>query len=192
MMKFLSIFSLVIMWCLLSPTEALSSDKTSYVFCSAPQQSPTCNIAYNKIRSMTNPRTNKRFFDNDVYFNKDGSVFAYPEFHVARADLDKDSFNEIIIALYDFSEEAAGYVCREDDLCMHYIFQDRNIPGEKASLSRIKAFGPIYTTGIGLSTDEMVKGYRSLRVYTDKEFKNFDVYQYDPKNDAYFNVSRRE
>ena len=192
MIKFLSVFSLVMMWCMISPTEAISSDKTSYIFCSTPQQSTSCNIAYKKIRSMTNPRKNKRFFDNGIYFNNDGSVFVYPQFHIAKADLDGDSFNEIIIALSDFSEEAAGYVCREDNLCMHYILQDRNIPGEEASLSRIKAFGPIYSTAIGLSTDEKVGRYRSLRGYTDKEFKNFDVYQYDPKNDAYFNVSRRE
>lgn len=137
---------------------------------------------------MINPLSGKRFFEDGLHFENE-KLFMYPSFHVATPDLDNDGYQEIVIALSDPELGFEGMFCKKGRTCLHYILQDRNLPNEKKRLSRFTVLGPIYTTGLGLSTDEVVGGYRSLRAYTDRNFTKFSVYQYDRKNDNYFNVS---
>lgn len=148
----------------------------------------TCYIGFLRLRSLKNPLSGKQFFENGIHY-ENGKLFMYPDIHVATTDLDNDGFDEIIVTVSEPDEEFKGLFCEPEYMCPHYILQDRNFPGEKRRLSRFKVMGPIYTIGLGLSTDEVVGGYRSFRAYTDLKLKKFDVYQYDKKNDNYYNVS---
>lgn len=130
------------------------------------------------------------FNDGRHYIN--GELFMYPVYYIALIDLDKDGYDEIIVTVPEYEEEQRGWYCTEYQMCPHYILQDRNLNPKKPSLKNFKVMGPIYTSGIGPSTDEVVDGFTSLRVYTDEERKKFDVYQYDKKSDNYFNVSTPE
>lgn len=160
----------------------------SYTMCTGPDDSSTCSVAFQKMRQLKNPITGKIFFDNDVHYMSNGQLFMYPSFAVAQADLDGDGFKEIITVPKESYQEQ-GLFCQKSEFCPHYILQDRNPPNQKPTLKNIRAIGPIYTYGIGLSTDEIIGGHRSLRAYTNKEITEFDVYQYDRKTDDYYNIS---
>lgn len=162
-----------------------------YSFCATPESSPQCSIAFQKLRTLINKKSGKIFFDDDIHFNRDGSLFLYPSYYVAAVDIDMDRYNEVIVTVPDMVERMPEAYCYKGHLCPHYILQDRNIPGETPTLEHIKAFGPFFTSGIGLSTDEVFGGFRSLRVYTDAQRTIFDVYQYDQKTDTYYNISQQ-
>jgi hypothetical protein len=162
-----------------------------YTRCLQPKDSSACYIAYQKLISMKNPITKKTYFD-DGYHSPNGYIEVFPFFNVAEADLDGDGFTEVIAALSEDRDLTEGLFCKNDFDCPHYIFQDRNIDPKNLSMKNIKVFGPIFSYGIGLSTDEIIDGFRSLRSYRDYEYKEFDVYQYDKKTDEYYNVSAPE
>jgi len=164
------------------------SHALKYTYCTGPDQSAACFIALEKLRTIKNPITGKIFFDDDIHYT-DGDLFMYPSYSIAQTDLDSDGFAEIIVAIPEPEQELEGMFCRTPIECPHYILQDRNIDNKKMSFSKIKAMGPIYAFAIGLSTDEVVGGYKSLRVYTDPKSGAFNVYQYDRKNDDYFNIT---
>ncbi|HPF78730.1 MAG TPA: hypothetical protein PLF01_05480 [Alphaproteobacteria bacterium] len=158
-----------------------------YTHCNDPKESLVCYIALEKLRTIDNPLTGKKFFDDGIHY--EGSIlFIYPDLHIAVSDLDDDGYNEIIVKVPELDELITGLFCKPVDQCPHFIIQDRNV-GETSNLENFRAMGPIYTYGIGLSTDEVVNGYRSLRAYKDNKIKDFNVYQYDKKSDDYFNVS---
>lgn len=159
-----------------------------YTYCTGPDQSAACFIALEKLKTIKNPLSGQNYFDDDIHY-PDGSLFMYPSYNIAETDLDKDGFAEIIVVIPEPEQELQGMFCQTPIECPHYILQDRNIDGKKMSFNKIKAMGPIYAFAIGLSTDEVVGGYRSLRVYTDPKSGAFNVYQYDRKNDDYFNIT---
>lgn len=173
-------------------SQAQTSDKVGqslrYTICHGPDDSSACFVAFHKMRRLKNPINGKNFFDDNVHYTEDGQLFMYPVYAVAQPDLDGDGFKEIITVPHE-QEETTGMFCKKQGLCPHFILQDRNLPGKKPSLQNIKAIGPIYSYGIGLSTNEVVGGYRSLRAYTNSEITKFDIYQYDRKSDNYFNIS---
>ncbi len=177
------------------PFVAQAQDKVGaslrYTICKAPDESNQCFIAFHKMRSMKNPMTGKLFFDNGLHFTETGQLFMYPTYAYAEPDLDGDGFKELIIVPKEAYKEE-GMFCKTPDLCPHFILQDRNIAGQKPSLKNFKVLGAVYTYGIGLSTDEMIGGYRSLRAYTNQEITKYDVHQYDRKSDQYFNISIKE
>lgn len=164
------------------------SHALQYTYCTGPDQSAACYIALEKLRTIKNPISGKKFFDDDIHY-VDGELFMYPAYNVAQTDLDKDGYAEIIVTIPEPEAELQGTFCKTPIECPHYILQDRNIGGKKMQLKNIKAMGPIYAFAIGLSTDEVVGGYKSLRVYTDPKIGTFNVYQYDRKNDDYFNIT---
>ncbi len=164
-----------------------SAHALSYTYCSAPDQSTACFIALEKLKTIKNPLSGKNFFDDGLHYT-DGEVFIYPDLHIAETDLDGDGFKEIIVKPPELKEQLEGYFCKPNYICPHFILQDRNTRN-KSSIKNIKAMGPIYTFAIGLSTDERVGGFKSLRAYTDTKVKEFNVYQYDKKADDYFNVT---
>ncbi len=155
-----------------------SAIAVDYTHCADQRASTSCTIAYQKIKTLKNPKTKKDYLTHPSL-----------EVHVAKVQLDQDNYNEIIVALSDQSKKTRTKLCNKGNMCPNYILQNRNIPGEDPTLNNIRAFGPIYTTGIGLSTDEIINRYRSLRVYKDAKRTKFDVYQYDRKSDNYFNIS---
>lgn len=187
---------LVIMLTLFPYTKTLKAQQQEvaaslrYTLCSAPSDSNACFIAFNKMRTIINPINGKTFFDDGIHFLEGGQLFMYPVYAVAQPDLDGDGFKELIAVPHE-QEETVGTFCPAADKCPHFILQDRNIPGERASLRNFKVLGTVYATAVGLSTDEVVSGYRSLRAYEDNTITTFDVYQYDRKNDEYFNISDR-
>lgn len=161
-----------------------------YTLCEAPSDSNACFIAFHKMRRIINPLNGKNFFDDGIHYLETGQLFRYPTYAVAQPDLDGDGFRELITVPQE-QEEIVGTFCKAPGVCPHFIFQDRNISGKKPSLRNFKLLGKIDSTGVGLSTDEIVGKYRSLRAYKDLAIKKFDVYQYDSKNDEYFNISSR-
>lgn len=165
-----------------------SAQTVNYRYCNTDGKPAACDIALAKLHTLPNPLKDHNLFDNGLNF-VDGKLFAYPDFYVAEVDLDGDGFNEIIAKIPDFDELMTGYYCKPGGLCLHYILQDRNVDGQNPRLDRIKAIGPIFAYSIGLSTDEVVDGYRSLRVYQDSSWQNFDVFQYDKATDDYHNVT---
>lgn len=164
---------------------------TVYRPCNVDNKPPACNIAFAKLQSMKNPLKPHNFFHSGLHI-VEGKIFAYPDFFIAETDIDGDGFNEIIVKIPDFDELMTGHYCKADNQCVHYIFQDRNISTDKPSLRNIRAFGPYYVYSIGLSTNEVFGGYRSLRMYKDDSWKKYDVYQYDKKTDDYYNVTAFE
>jgi hypothetical protein len=160
----------------------------SYTLCNGPDESNACFIGFHKMSRLKNPLNGKLFFRDGIHYLDNGQLFMYPTFAVAQPDLDGDGFKELIVVPHD-QEKTVGTFCKELGLCPHFVLQDRNIEGEKPSLRNFKVLGAVYSYGVGLSTDEVVGGYRSLRAYTDPQIKNFDVFQYDRKSDQYFNIS---
>ena len=164
---------------------------TEYRPCKTSNKPPACNIALAKLVTLKNPLKPHNFFDNGLHI-VEGKIFAYPDFFVAETDIDGDGFNEIIVKILEVDELMIGHYCKPNDQCLHYILQDRNLDAKKPLVKNIRAFGPYFVYSIGLSTDEIFGGYRSLRLYKDETWKNYDVYQYDKKTDDYYNVSAFE
>lgn len=159
----------------------------SYKYCNDPSQSPACFIALEKLKTLDNPITGQKFFDDGIHYSG-GKVFVFPDLNIAETDLDNDGFKEIIVRVPEMDDLLKNTFCKENNQCPHFIFQDRNTD-RKPNLKNIKVMGPIYTAAIGLSTDEIVGGFRSLRAYTDFKTGKFNVYQYDKKADDYFNIT---
>lgn len=162
--------------------------KLTYQKCDNPNQSPACLVALEKLKTLTNPIDNKKFFDNGLHYYN-GELFLYPDLDVAMIDLDGDGLDEIIVKIPENVETIEGYFCQENFQCPHYILQDRNLHGRKIQLGNIRAMGPIYAQAIGLSTDEKINRFKSLRAYTDYPSRAFDTYQYDRRSDNYFSVN---
>lgn len=179
------LFALTLIWA--SP----SAYALTYNQCYTPKDSTACFISYQKLLSMDNPLTGQQFF-NDGRHYVNGQLFMYPTYYIAQTDLDKDGFMEIIVTVPETEDEQKGWFCKEHKICVHYILQDRNTNPKRPSLKNFKVMGPIYAFGIAPSTDEIVDGYKSLRVYKDIYQKKFDVFQYDKKTDNYFNISMPE
>lgn len=155
-----------------------------YESCVSKSQSLPCDIAFSKLKTIKNPINGKNYFDDGVHFIN-GSLFLYPTLWVATPDLDNDGFKEIIVTVPEVFEELEGVFCKEGIQCPHYILQDRG----NGKLEDYKILGPIFAYSVGLSTDERFSNYLSLRAYKDKNFSQFDVYQYDSLEDQYFNMS---
>lgn len=164
---------------------------TQYVPCNVDNKPPACAIAFAKLRTLKNPLKPHNIFENGLNI-VEGQIFAYPDFYIAETDIDGDGYNEIIVKILEEDELMVGQYCKAVEQCLHYIFQDRNLGTRKSSLKNIRAFGPFFIYSIGLSTDEIFGGFRSLRFYKDSSWQNFDVYQYDKKTDDYYNISALE
>ena len=162
---------------------------TQYETCYSAKQSAACLIAFEKVQTIVNPLTKKRFFHNGVHITEKNTIFLFPMLYVATPDIDQDGNPEIIVGIPEASDEMIGEFCFENRQCPHFIIQDRTLPDQERTVNTYKALGPIYAYSIALSTDEVVDNYRSLRVYADPEWKRFNVYQYDKKSDSYFNMS---
>lgn len=159
-----------------------------YKACNNDNSPLSCTIALAKLRTLKSPFKNHKLFDNGLHY-VDGELFSYPNIYVAEGDLDGDGYNEMVVKILEQDGLMAGHYCKNVDQCLHYILQDRNSSSGRTKLSKIRAMGPFLTYSIGLSTDEIVGGYKSLRVYQDQSWKKFDVYQYDRKTDNYYNIS---
>lgn len=165
-----------------------SANALPYKTCLTPKQSSACLIAYEKIKTLINPITKKKFFDDGVHIDNK-KIFMYPVLHVATPDIDGDGKLELIVSIPEKSEEIQGLYCQSNQICPHFIIQDRTLPGQKRKVSSYKAIGPIYSFALALSTDESFDNYKSLRSYYDSSWQRFDVYQYDTKTDNYYNMS---
>ena len=159
-----------------------------YRNCVNPEDEAACLIAFRKVRTLINPITKGRFFDDRLHSSK-GELFMYPIFHIATPDLDGDQSPEIIIRIDDYADGIPGLYCVGNNQCPHFIIQDRTLPDQNRTVNSMKAIGPIYSSGLALSTDERVDNFVSLRAYNDPSWKSFDVYQYDKESDNYFNMS---
>lgn len=160
-----------------------------YNYCNTPAVHPACTVAYEILKRQTSPQTGKLLFDNGIHFLDNGELFMYPGIYIAQTDLDGDGFYEIIAKPSEDTEEMAGLFCESSTRCPHYIIQDRNPDPDNIKVQFFHVMGPIFSSGIGPSTDEVFGGYKSLRAYKDHSFKKFDVYQYDRKSDDYFNIT---
>lgn len=185
---------IILLFALIAILPAHTARALDYNLCGSADDSAACKIAYLKIKTLPNPLDkNKTYFDDGIHIIN-GKLFMFPDIHVALTDLDGDGRNELIARIDDSAEEGKGLFCKyaanDTPLCPNYIIQDRNLPEAKRSLRAFKAFGPIFSTGIGLSTDERVSGFTSLRAYQDVGYKQFNVMQYDLKSDKYFDISR--
>lgn len=185
-----ALFLLLIFCFMPLPTLAKNEvgDSLRYTLCSGPDDSNACFIGFHKMSRLKNPLTGKLYFQDGIHYLEDGQLFMYPTYAVAQPDLDGDGFRELIVVPQD-QEETVGNFCKKISLCPHFVMQDRNIKGERPSLRNFKVLGAVYSYGVGLSTDEVVGGYRSLRAYTDAAIKEYDVFQYDRKSDQYYNIS---
>ena len=175
----------------LFPISSHANDKiTRYDKCKKPQQSLPCAVAFEKLKTIKNPINQKRFFDDGIHI-KDDKIQIFPSYYIAQPDIDNDGVKEIIIALTEEKAETKGTLCKSKFQCPHLILQDRNTNPDKPRLRYYSTIGFSYAYGVGLSTDEIVSGYKSLRVYKTGDGSEFDIYQYDKKNDQYFNISAR-
>lgn len=160
-----------------------------YQTCISAQQSPICLIAFEKLQTVKNPITKERYFHNDVNITETKELFLFPLLYVATPDLDGDGTPEIIASIREQSHEEIGQYCVEEEICPHFIIQDRVLPDQKRTTATYKAIGPIFAYSVGASTDEAFDNFKSLRAYYEPSWKDFDVYQYDKENDSYFNMS---
>ncbi len=185
---------LILSFALILAFTTQKAEALDYNLCGSPDDTAACKIAYFKLKTLPNPlEKDKAYFDDGLHI-VNGKLFLFPDIHTALADLDGDGRNELIARIDDSAEEGKGLFCKytQDDtpLCPNFIIQDRNLPDAKRSLKAFKAFGPIYSTGIGLSTDERVSGFMSLRAYQNIDYTQYNVMQYDLKSDEYFNITR--
>lgn len=172
--------------------DSAQAQSVDYIQCDSPRDSSSCYIAFQKLITIRNPISNKVYFDDGYHFYE-GQLILFPDYSVAEEDLDGDGFKEIIVTIPETDEYTNGYFCKENGLkCPYFIFQDRNTDASKLSMKNVKTFGPIYSYGIGLSTDEKFGGFKSLLSYQDQNYEKFQVYQYDKKTDDYFNVTAPE
>lgn len=160
-----------------------------YDLCASPNQSLSCAAAYEKIKTLKNPLTKKNFFDDGVHI-KDGKFIKMPRLHIAQPDLDKDGVVEIIAALSEEKGATKNLFCKSAFECPHFIIQNRNTDIKKPRLKYFKTISATYAYGIGLSTDENVEKYQSLRVYKNNKPDDFNVYQYDKKTDQYYDLGK--
>ncbi len=179
--------SFLIAAAILIPTGA-NAQSVVYKNCISAQQSAECLIAFEKLKTLINPITKEKFFHDGQHVLSDGSTHVFPILEVASPDIDEDGIPELIVRIPDYIEEVEGQFCLPQDQCPHYIIQDRTIAGEKTTVNSYKAIGPIFAYSVALSTDEVVDNFKSLRVYYDGTWQNFDAYQYDVSTDSYFNM----
>jgi hypothetical protein len=144
-------------------------------------------VAFEKLRVIDNPITKKKFFDDGVHI-KDNKLLIMPEIHISTHDLDGDGFEEIIVALSEKAPKSKGLFCQSQFKCPHFVIQDRNPDPKKPRLRHYHQIGSSYANGIGLSTDEKLGGYKSLRVYKSNKSSEFHTYQYDKKTDEYYDL----
>ena len=147
--KFFTTAFLSLLLCILSH----SANALEYKTCISAKQSPICLIAFEKIQSIKNPISKKRYFHNGMHILENNNFFRFPLLYVATPDLDKDGTPEIIVAIPDETHEQEGLFCLPENQCPHFIIQDRALPDEKRTISTYKAMGPIYATSIALSTE---------------------------------------
>ena len=183
-----SFFSLLCLTLILAsnPAHALQ-----YNLCKSPKQSLPCAVAFEKLRITDNKITKKKFFDDGVHI-KNNKLLIMPQIHVATADLDKDGYQEIIVALSEGTGKSKGLFCKSKTQCPHFIIQDRNPDPKKPKLRYYQQIGFSYAYGIGLSTNEKLGNYQSLRVYKSNKSSQFNTYQYDKKTDQYYDLGKQE
>ena len=179
----------VLLAILLGGITAPQASALQYRTCLSPDDGAACQIAYAKIRTLENLITKTKYFHDGIHINSKGAWLLYPLLYVATPDLDGDGRAELIALLPEATEELDGQFCPLRGQCPNFIFQDRTLRGQKRTLKNFKAFDIIYAYALGLSTDEVVGNYRSLRAYFDKTYRAFDVYQYDARDDQYYNIS---
>lgn len=170
---------------------AFPAQALQYQLCKSPKQSMSCAVAFEKLRTYKNPVTKKLFFEDDIHI-KGNELMVMPAIYVAQPDLDKDGIKEIIVALSEAKPESKGLFCQSKFKCPHFIIQDRNIDPKKPRLRYFSLIGATYANAIGISTDEALGGYQSLRVYKTNNVKIFNTYHYDKKTDKYYNLSKQE
>jgi hypothetical protein len=163
----------------------------TYKLCKSPQQSMSCAVAFEKSRTFKNPLSKQKFFEDGVHI-KGNKLKLMPALYVAQPDLDKDGVKEIIVALTEEKEGSKGLFCQSTYKCPHFIIQNRNPDLNKPRLKYFSLIGAAYANGIGLSTDEKIDNYLSLRVYKSNSTKQFHVYQYDQKTDKYHDLGQQE
>lgn len=170
---------------------APSAHALKYELCKSPQQSMPCAVAFEKLRTYKNPLTSTNFFEDGVHI-KDDKLLVMPAIYIAQPDLDKDGYKETIVALSETQPESEGLLCQSKLKCPHFILQNRNPEPDKPKLRYYSLIGAAYAYGIGLSTDESLGGYKSLRVYKTNEPTAFNTYQYDKKTDKYYDLGKQE
>ena len=170
---------------------AAEANALTYRLCKSPQQSMSCAVAFEKSRTFKNPLNQKKFFDDGIHI-EGNKLKLMPALYVAQPDLDKDGVNEIIVALSEAKEASKGLFCQSEYKCPHFIIQNRNPDLDKPKLRYFTLIGAAYANGIGLSTDERISNYQSLRVYKTNSSNVFHVYQYDKKTDKYQNLGKQE
>ena len=161
-----------------------------YDLCKSPNQSLSCAVAFEKLRTMKNPINNKNFFDDGVHI-KGNKLLKLPNYHIAQPDLDKDGVPEIIVALSE-DKKSKNLFCKTKFECPHFVIQNRNPNLKKPRLRHYQALNVINAYGIGLSTDEIIGGYQSLRVYKGTRSSQFNTYQYDKKTDQYHDLGTQK
>ncbi|HPD83232.1 MAG: hypothetical protein R3D88_01550 [Alphaproteobacteria bacterium] len=179
------VFMALFVSCSLAKAE---TDALRYDVCVNPQQSLPCAVAFEKLRATKNPINKKNYFDDEVHIKND-KLLSFPTYYIAQPDLDHDGVKEIIVALLEDNKDSEGLFCKSKYECPHFIIQDRNVNHEKPRLKYYATLGAPFAYGIGLSTDERVNGYQSLRIYTSDTATTFDVYQYDKKDDQYYKIN---
>ena len=160
-----------------------------YDLCKSPKQSLPCAVAFEKLRTFTNPINKKKFFDDEVHI-KGSKLIKIPQYHIAQPDLDHDGMTEIIVALSE-DTKSKGLFCQSKFQCPHFVIQDRNPEPKKPRLRYYSTIGKTYAYGIGLSTNENLGGYQSLRVYKTNKSSQFNTYQYDQETDQYYDLGRQ-
>lgn len=160
-----------------------------YDTCQSAEKSAACLIAFEKLQTLTNPLTRKRYFHDGIHIDEEMQLLKFPTLFVSTPDLDQDGSPEIIVSIPETTQTVKGNFCPAAKQCPHFIIQDRSLPDQKRTINTFTAIGPIFTYSIALSTDEVVDNYRSLRAYTDGTWQKFDVYQYDRSTDQYYNMS---
>ncbi|MEM8833983.1 MAG: hypothetical protein AAGB32_05530 [Pseudomonadota bacterium] len=182
-MLWLGLICFVITMMAFKPANALQ-----YRTCLNPEKEAACLIAFRKIQTLINPITKERFYHDDAHISN-GKLLMPPVFYIATPDLDGDQSPEIIVQIVEYKNEFQGYYCIGNNQCPHFIIQDRTLPEQNRTIKTMKAIGPIYSSGVAISTDERVDNFLSLRAYRDPFWKSFDVYQYDRQSDSYFNMT---
>ncbi len=170
---------------------ASSAHALRYELCKSPQQSMPCAVAFEKLRTYKNPLTKTKFFEDGVHI-KDDKLMVMPAIYIAQPDLDEDGYQETIVTLSEGKPESEGLFCQSKLKCPHFILQNRNPEPDKPKLRYYSLIGAAYAYGIGLSTDESLGGYKSLRVYKTNQPTAFNTYQYDKKTDKYYDLGQQE
>ena len=169
----------------------MAAHALTYKLCESPQQSMPCAVAFEKSRTYKNPITKAQFFEDGVHIKND-KLAVMPAIYVAEPDLDKDGIDEIIVAISEEKKASTGLFCQSKYKCPHFIIKNRNPDLNKPRLRYYSLIGAAYAYGIGLSTDEIIDNYKSLRVYKSNVPTTFHTYQYDGKTDKYHDLGKQE